>query len=340
MTSHHNSCEMLILPIYVCNIHENNKLLFYYSIILTAKTAKSILCDVKMSYHVKYKSYQKGQMVMEKKKMTVLDFQKYKDEGRKFAYVTAYDYTTASIVDESDVEVILVGDSLGMIMLGYKTTVGVTMDDMIHHIRPVVKGAPNTFVAGDMPFGSYQVSPEQAIESACRMLMETNCDCVKLEGGVNMAPTIKRMVDVGIPVMGHIGMTPQSATSFGGFKVQGGTPESARKLIEDAKALQDAGVFSIVVECVPSVVAKALHDEVRVPILGIGAGPDVDCQVLVTQDLLGMYGDFKPKFVKQFAQVRKAMVAGLNLFHEETLSGAFPTEEFSFNKKVEIPPAK
>jgi 3-methyl-2-oxobutanoate hydroxymethyltransferase len=275
---------------------------------------------------------------MAKKKMTVLDFKKYKEEGRKFAYVTAYDYTTASIVDDSDVEVILVGDSLGMIMLGYSTTVGVTLDDMIHHIRPVVKGAPNTFVAGDMPFGSYQESPEQAIRSACRMLMETNCDCVKLEGGAVMAPTIRRMVDVGIPVMGHIGMTPQSATSFGGFKVQGGTPEGAKKLIQDAKALEAAGVFSIVLECVPSVVAKAVTEAVSVPILGIGAGPYVDCQVLVTQDLLGMYGDFKPKFVKQFAHIREEMVRGLNQFHEETLSGAFPTPEFSFNKQVEIPP--
>lgn len=275
---------------------------------------------------------------MSKKKMTVLDFQKYKDEGRKFAYATAYDYTTASIVDESNVEVILVGDSLGMIMLGYTTTVGVTMDDMIHHIKPVVKGAPNTFIAGDMPFGSYQESPEQAIRNASRILMETNCDCVKLEGGVAMAPTIKRMVEVGIPVMGHIGMTPQSATSFGGFKVQGGTPEGAKKLIEDAKALEEAGVFSIVVECVPSVVAAALTKAVKVPILGIGAGPDVDCQVLVTQDLLDMYGDFKPKFVKHFAHIRKAMVDGLNAFHQETLDGTFPSPEYSFNKQVEIPP--
>lgn len=274
---------------------------------------------------------------MAKKKMTVLDFKKFKEEGRKFSFVTGYDYTTASIIDESDVEIILVGDSLGMVMLGYSTTVGVTLDDMIHHIKPVVKGAPNTFIVGDMPFGSYQESPEQAIRSACRMLMETNCDCVKLEGGSNMAPTIKRMVDVGIPVMGHIGMTPQSATNFGGFKVQGGTPEGAKKLIEDAKALEAAGVFSIVVECVPSCVAKAITAAVSVPILGIGAGPDVDCQVLVTQDLLGMYNDFKPKFVKHFAHIRDEMIAGLNLFHEETLSGAFPTPEFSFNKQVEIP---
>ena len=274
---------------------------------------------------------------MAKKKMTVLDFKKFKEEGRKFAYVTAYDYTTASIVNESDVEVILVGDSLAMIMLGYNTTVGVTLDDMIHHIRPVVKGAPDTFVVGDMPFGSYQESPEQAIRSACRILMETNCDCVKLEGGAKMAPTIRRMVDVGIPVMGHIGMTPQSATSFGGFKVQGGTPEGARQLILDAKALEEAGAFSIVLECVPSVVAKAVTEAVSIPVLGIGAGPYVDCQVLVTQDLLDMYGDFKPKFVKHFAHIREEMVKGLNLFHEETLSGAFPSPEYSFNKHVEIP---
>ena len=274
---------------------------------------------------------------MAKKKMTVLDFKKFKEEGRKFAYVTAYDYTTASIVNDSDVEVILVGDSLAMIMLGYNTTVGVTLDDMIHHIRPVVKGAPDTFVVGDMPFGSYQESPEQAIRSACRILMETNCDCVKLEGGAKMAPTIRRMVDAGIPVMGHIGMTPQSATSFGGFKVQGGTPEGARQLILDAKALEEAGAFSIVLECVPSVVARAVTEAVSIPILGIGAGPYVDCQVLVTQDLLDMYGDFKPKFVKHFAHIREEMVKGLNLFHEETLSGAFPSPEYSFNKQVEIP---
>ena len=274
---------------------------------------------------------------MAKKKMTILDFKKYKEEGRRFAYVTAYDYTTASIVNDSECEVILVGDSLAMVMLGYSTTVGVTLDDMIHHIRPVVKGAPDTFIVGDMPFGSYNVSPEQAIMSANRILMETNCDCVKLEGGTDMAPTIERMVKAGIPVMGHIGLTPQTSTSLGGFKVQGGTPESAKKLIEDALAIERAGAFSIVVECVPSVVGRALRDTLKIPVLGIGAGPDVDCQVLVTQDLLGMYGDFKPKFVKQFAHIREEMVKGLNQFHAETLSGEFPTPEYSFNKEVEIP---
>ncbi|MDO5775987.1 MAG: 3-methyl-2-oxobutanoate hydroxymethyltransferase [Eubacteriales bacterium] len=274
---------------------------------------------------------------MAKKKMTVLDFQKFKDEGKKFSFVTAYDYTTASIINDSDVEVILVGDSLGMIMLGYDSTVPVTLEDVIHHAKPVVKGAPDTFIIGDMPFGTYNVSIEDAIRNANKLVKETGVDCIKLEGGVEMADTIRALVKAGINVMGHIGMTPQTATSFGGFKVQGGTPESARKLIEDAKALQEAGAFSIVVECVPSVVAEAMQKEVRVPILGIGAGPHVDCQVLVTQDLLGMYGDFKPKFVKHFANIREEMVKGLNLFHEESASGAFPTPEYSFNKAVEIP---
>jgi len=274
---------------------------------------------------------------MEKKKMTIPDFKKFKEEGRKFTFVTAYDYTTATIVNESQCEIILVGDSLAMIMLGKKSTVGVTLDDMIYHIKPVVLGAPDTFIIGDMPYGSYNVSAEQAIESANRILMEGGCDCVKLEGGSVMTPIIKRMVDIGIPVVGHIGLTPQTAASIGGFKVQGGTPESAKALIEDAKALEEAGVFAIVIECVPSSVATALREAVKIPILGIGAGPDVDCQVMVTQDLLGMYGDFKPKFVKHFAEIRGEMINGLNLFHKETITGAFPTPEYSFNKNVEIP---
>lgn len=275
------------------------------------------------------------QKELNKNKMTVLDFKKYKQEGRKFAYVTAYDYTTASIVNDSEVEVILVGDSLGMIMLGYDGTTAVTLDDMIHHIKPVVKGAPDTFIVGDMPFGSYNVSIQQAIESANRIYKETGCDCIKLEGGVEMADTIAAIVKAGIPVMGHIGLTPQTAGSLGGFKVQGGTPESAKKLIEDAKTLESAGAFSIVLECVPKGVAKAVTEAVSIPVLGIGAGPYVDCQVLVTQDMLGMYGDFKPKFVKIFANIRKEMIAGLNQFHKETLDGTFPSNEYSFNAKVE-----
>ena len=272
----------------------------------------------------------------EKQKMTIMDFKKFKEEGKKFAYVTAYDYTMASIVNDSDIEIILVGDSLGMIMLGYASTTPVTMEEMIHHIRPVVKGAPNTWIVGDMPFGSYHESDEQAVHNAVRLVKETGCDCVKLEGGVEMASRIKAIVNSGILVMGHIGLTPQTATAVGGFKVQGGTPESAKKLIEDAKILEECGAFSIVLECVPKGVAKVVRDSVKVPILGIGAGPDVDCQVLVTQDLLGMYDGFKPKFVKQYAQVRTLMVEALNKFHGEALSGEFPSEEFSFNKEVDL----
>jgi 3-methyl-2-oxobutanoate hydroxymethyltransferase len=270
-----------------------------------------------------------------KKKMTIMDFKKFKEEGKKFSYVTAYDYTIASIVNESECEVILVGDSLGMIMLGYSGTTAVTMDDMVHHIRPVVKGAPQTFIVGDMPFGSYNVSKEQAIMNGNRLIKETGCDCIKLEGGVEMAETIAAMVTAGIPVMGHIGLTPQTATSLGGFRVQGGTPESAAQLIEDAKALEKAGCFSLVLECVPKGVAKSLTEAVKIPVLGIGAGPYVDCQVLVTQDLLGMYGEFKPKFVKLFKNIRKEMVEGLNEFHKETVEGTFPSDEYSFNAKVE-----
>ena len=272
-----------------------------------------------------------------KKKMTVPDFKKFKAEGRKFTFVTAYDYTMASIINDSETEVILVGDSMAMVVLGRNSTVGVTVDDIIHHTAPVVLGAPQTFVIGDMPFGSYNVSVAQAIESANRILMETNCDAVKLEGGKDMAPAVESMVKAGISVVGHIGLTPQTSVSFGGFKVQGGTPESAVALIEDAKALEAAGAIGIVVECVPSVVAKAMTEAVSIPIMGIGAGPDVDAQVMVTQDLLGMYGDFKPKFVKHFANIREEMIKGLNEFHTESLSGAFPTPEFSFNKAIELP---
>ncbi len=272
---------------------------------------------------------------MSKQKMTVLDFKKFKEEGRKFTYTTAYDYTTASIVNDSDTEVILVGDSLGMIMLGYAGTTAVTMEDMIHHIIPVVKGAPESFIVGDMPFGSYHESHEQAIHNAVRLYKETGCDCIKLEGGAEMKDTIAAIVRAGIPVMGHIGLTPQTAGSLGGFKVQGGTPEKARKLIEDAKTLEAAGAFSIVLECIPKGVAKAVTEAVKIPILGIGAGPYVDCQVLLTHDLLDMYSEFKPKFVKQYAHIRKAMVAGLNQFHVETLNGDFPTDEYCYNAVVE-----
>ena len=271
---------------------------------------------------------------MSKKKMTVLDFQKYKEEGRRFSYTTAYDYTMANIVNESSVEVMLCGDSLGMIVKGTSGTVGVTMDEMIFHTRNVVRGAPDTFIVGDLPFGSYQVSDEQAVENACRLMMESSCDCVKLEGGKEVCSRIRAIVQAGVPVMGHIGLTPQSASSLGGFKCQGVTPEGAQALIEDAKALEAAGVFSIVVECVPVGVGKALQEAVRIPILGAGAGPYVACQWLNFYDMLGIFGEFKPKFCKQYRQLRADIVSALDEFHAETLSGAFPSQEFCYNKVV------
>jgi 3-methyl-2-oxobutanoate hydroxymethyltransferase len=276
----------------------------------------------------------------EKKKMTALDFVRYKPEGRKFSFVTAYDYTMASIADESQVEIILVGDSMGMVMMGYGKTEPVTMEDIIFAARSVVRGAPHAWIIGDMPFGSYQISNKQAVKNAVRIIKETGCDSVKLEGGVEMAPRVKAIVSAGVNVIGHIGLTPQTASSLGGFKVQGGTPEGAAQLIKDAKALEKAGCIGIVVECVPSVVARAMTESVNVPVMGIGAGPYVDCQIQVTHDMMGMYGDFKPRFAKQYAQVRKTMVDAFNTFHYETLEGTFPTEEYSFNQQVEIPGKK
>jgi len=270
-----------------------------------------------------------------KKKLTIPDFKKVKEEKRKLTCVTAFDYYTATIVDESDAEVILVGDSLGMIMLGYKSTTPVTMEEMIHHAKAVVKGAPNTFIIGDLPFGAYHESCKQAVRSAVRMIKETGCDCVKLEGGVEMADRVKAISDAGIAVMGHIGLTPQTATSLGGYKVQGGTPESAKKLISDAKVLEQAGSFVIATECIPSGVTKAISESVSIPLMGIGTGPYVDIQALLTHDLLGMYGDFKPKFVKVYKNLRKEMIAGINEFKSEVVSGKFPTPEYSFNIKVE-----
>ena len=273
----------------------------------------------------------------EKKKMTAPDFRRYKEAGRRFSFVTAYDYTMASIADESQVEIILVGDSMGMIMMGYGKTEPVTMEDIIFAARAVVRGAPNAWIIGDMPFGSYQVSNRQAVKNAVRLIKETGCDSVKLEGGVDMAPRAAAIVKAGINVIGHIGLTPQTASSLGGFKVQGGTPEGADRLIEDARALEKAGCLGIVVECVPTVVARAMTESVKIPVMGIGAGPFVDCQILVTHDMMGMFGDFKPRFAKQYAQVRKTMVDAFNTFHYETVEGKFPTEEFCFNQQVEIP---
>ena len=270
-----------------------------------------------------------------KKKMMVPDFKLYKNEGRKWTWSICYDYTMASIVDESKTDMILVGDSMGNVMLGMGSTIPVTVDMMIHHIKAVVKGAPNTFIVGDMPFASYNVSCEQAIETANRIMKEGGCDCVKLEGGATMAPQIKAIVDAGIPVLGHIGLTPQTASAMGGFKVQGASKAAADKLMADANAIEEAGAFAICVECVPSVVAKKMKETLQIPILGIGAGPDCDCQELNLYDMCGLFGDFKPKFVKQYLQLRPLIVGALDQFYDDTVNGVFPTPEYSYNTKVE-----
>lgn len=270
-----------------------------------------------------------------KKKISIPEVKNCKQHGQKFTMVTGYDYTTATIINASSIDMILVGDSLGMVMLGYDSTVPVTMEDMIHHIRAVVKGAPQTLVVGDLPFGSYNVSSEQAVHNANRLMKEGGCDCVKLEGGSEMADTVQAIVRAGIPVMGHIGLTPQSVSALGGFRVQGKSRAAADKLVADAQAIEAAGAFMIVVECVPSVVGKYITGSIHIPTMGIGAGVDCDCQILILQDMLGMYADLALKFVKKYANLREIMVAALEEFHEEVRSRAFPSEEFVYDTKVE-----
>lgn len=268
------------------------------------------------------------------KKMTVPDFRRFKQEGRKWTSITCYDYTMASIVNESPACSILVGDSLGNVIQGKPTTVPVTLDEMIHHIAAVAAGAPDTLIIGDMPFGSYNVSNEDAIRSANRMMKEGGCDCLKLEGGSIMAERIRAIVDSGTPVMGHIGVTPQTAGATGGYKVRGKTVDAAQKLLDDALAIEAAGACAIVLECIPSVVAKKITETLEIPTIGTGAGPDCDCQQLNLYDITGLFGDFKPKFVKRYAEMRKEMVEVFRQFDEETVSGVFPSPEYSYNTTV------
>ena len=269
-----------------------------------------------------------------KKKITVPEVLATKGSDKKVSMVTCYDYTCAKLVNESIVDMILVGDSLGMVMLGMNGTVGVTVDDMIYHIKHVVKGAPNTFVVGDMPFGAYNGSIDKAVENATRVFAEGGCDCVKMEGGMNTVPYIEAVVKAGIPVMGHIGLTPQAAAMMGGFKVQGKSNEAAMQLLETAKAVEAAGAFLINLEGMPSGVAKRITAELKIPTMGIGAGPHCDSQDLVWPDIMG-YNEWVPKFVKKYADCRGVIVGALNEFAEEVNSGAFPTAEYSYNTQVE-----
>ena len=271
-------------------------------------------------------------------KNTVLTLAKQVAEGQKVTMVTSYDYTMASIVEAAGINMILVGDSLGMTMLGYEDTIPVTMDDMVHHTRAVTRATSDTFVVGDMPFMSYQASVEEGLRNAGRLMKEGRCQAVKLEGGVRCEETIHAIVESGIPVVGHVGMTPQSANSFGGFKVQGTSAENAQRIVDDALAVERAGAFAVVLECVPRDLAEFITSKLtHCFTIGIGAGAGCDGQVLVAQDLLGMTaGGFKPKFVRQFAQVGDAMREGYEAYAAAVQDGSFPAIENGFKIDPEV----
>ena len=263
-------------------------------------------------------------------KNTVLTFQQAKENGEKLTMLTAYDYSTAKLIDEAGVNSILVGDSLGNVILGYEDTISVTMEDMIHHGAAVARGAKNALVVIDMPFMSYQTSVYDALVNAGRLMKEGRGDAVKLEGGVEVCPQIKAIVDAGIPVCAHIGLTPQSINAFGGFKVQGKSEAAAKKLLEDAKAVEEAGAFAVVIEGVPAKIAALITEQLHIPTIGIGAGKDCDGQVLVYQDMLGMFSDFTPKFVKRYANIGEVMKEAFQNYIKEVQDGVFPAEENTY----------
>jgi len=263
-------------------------------------------------------------------RVTTATLRDKKAKQEKISMLTSYDYSTAGLVDLAGLDMILVGDSLGNVVLGYENTLAVTMNDMVHHTRAVVRGTKNAMVVGDMPFLSYHITTEEAVRNAGRLIQEGGAQTVKLEGGVERVDTVKAILDAQIPVMGHIGLTPQSVNQFGGFKVQGKDLETARKLLRDAQALDKAGVFSIVLECVPSALAKKITEEVSVPTIGIGAGPDCDGQVLVINDMLGMYSGHVPKFVKKYVDLQPLIIEALKSYKKEVEEGSFPGPEHGF----------
>lgn len=263
-------------------------------------------------------------------KNTVVTFREAKEKGEKLTMLTAYDYSTAKLIDEAGVNSILVGDSLGNVILGYEDTLSVTMEDMIHHGAAVARGAKNALVIIDMPFMSYQTSVYDAVVNAGRLMKEGRAGAVKLEGGKEVCPQIQAIVAAGIPVVAHLGLTPQSINAFGGFKVQGKNEAAARKLMEDAKAIEEAGAFAVVLECVPAKLAELITKELRIPTIGIGAGNVCDGQVLVYQDMLGMFSDFTPKFVKRFATVGEVMKEAFGAYCREVQEGTFPAKEHEY----------
>ena len=267
------------------------------------------------------------------KKVTVPDLIAMKREGRRITMMTAYDAAFARLVDQAGIDVILVGDSLGMVVLGYPTTVPVTMDDMVRHAAAVSRGTQRPLLVGDMPFGSYQASAEDALRNAARFLKEAGMDAVKVEGGAEVVDTVRTLTANGIAVMAHVGLTPQRVAQLGGFKLHAKTARAARRLIDDALALEDAGAFSIVLESVPAPVATLATERLDIPTIGIGAGVDCDGQVLVLHDVLGLFGEFKPKFAKRYADIGAQVADALREFDREVRDGSFPTAEHSFTMK-------
>ena len=263
-------------------------------------------------------------------RVTIPGLQSKRARRERITMLTAYDTPMARILDRAGVDLVLVGDSLGMVALGYASTVPVTMEEMLHHAKAVRRGVTRALLVGDMPFMSFQLSPEAAVANAGRFLKEAGCDAVKLEGGLETLTAAKAIVRVGIPVMGHVGLTPQTASRFGGFKVQGRTPDEAQRIVQAAEALQEAGCFAIVLECLPDMVAQRITQRLAIPTIGIGAGPRCDGQVLVTHDLLGFYDQLSPKFVKRYAELGQAAQAAVQQFKREVEAGQFPTAAHSY----------
>ncbi|MGZ3524867.1 MAG: 3-methyl-2-oxobutanoate hydroxymethyltransferase [Thermodesulfobacteriota bacterium] len=268
---------------------------------------------------------------MDRKKITPVDVQAMKKEGKKISMLTAYDYPMALLEDRAGIEVILVGDSVGMTVLGYENTLPVTMDEMIHHTKAVKKGAKYALIVGDMPFMSYNTSEKDAIFNAGRFMKEAGADAVKLEGGAAVKDIVKVIVKAGIPVMGHIGLTPQTISMLGGFKVQGKDAEAAQKIIDDALSLEDAGAFSVVLEAIPAPIAKRITERLAIPTIGIGAGVDCDGQVLVVHDMLGLFDRFTPKFAKRYVNLSELTIKAFESYKDEVEKGAFPTDQHSFH---------
>lgn len=269
-------------------------------------------------------------------KKTVSTFQKAKENGEKVTMLTAYDYSTAKLMDEAGIDSILIGDSLGNVILGYEDTISVTMEDIIHHTAAVARGAKEALIVADMPFMSYQTSVYDAVVNAGRIMKEGRANAVKLEGGVSVCPQIKAITSAGIPVVAHLGLTPQSINAFGGYKVQGKSEAAAKQLLEDALAVQEAGAFAVVLECVPSKLAALLTEKLSIVTIGIGAGSECDGQVLVYQDMLGMFSDYVPKFVKQFANVGEIMKQAFADYKKEVSEGTFPAEEHGYKIEDDV----